>query len=193
MNKQALILITLASLLDTPKSVPVQKATFVMKAWQEDGSEDTHFESWVSTPDRDRQKDIVEPEGFSDVIDTYMANFAPLTSEHNMRALPVGHLCKAALVRNGNILKAAYHPADPAEFQFFPGNGTGVYARGIVTEPGHARALAKGNMGGMSWTGNAEGTPLPGGGTHYTRVTDWLETTLAAYPVNPNAVVVAAH
>lgn len=176
------------------KSRPIEVATdvTVTKSWL-DAQGNTHFEGWQSTPDIDRDKDIVPPECFADAIDDYAAASMPLSSEHNLKPYPVGHLQKAALVRDGQIFKAAVHPTDPAEFEHFPAKGTGVFVRGVITEPTDARAIAKGNVGGMSWVGHLKSyIPLPGGGREFVKVYPWKETTLAAYPINPKAVMVAA-
>lgn len=176
------------------KARPAEVATDldIVKSWMDaDGT--VHFEGWQSTPDKDRDKDIVPPECFAGAIDDYAAACMPLSSEHNLKSYPVGHLQKAALVRDGNVFKSAVHPTDPAEFEHFPATGTGVFVRGVITEPSDARTIAKGNVGGMSWVGRLKRyVPLPGGGREYVEVYPWQETTLSAYPINPKAVVVAA-
>ena len=54
-------------------------------------------------------------------------------------------------------------------------------------------AVAKGNVRGFSFIGNpADYEPLPNGGKRYKAIDPWLETTIAAYPVNEKAVVLAA-
>lgn len=163
----------------------------VAKAWDVNGV--THFESWVSTEHKDLDKDIVPPECFKGAIDGYARCYMPLSSEHNMQRLPVGHMQHVALVRDGQIFKAAKHPSDPADFEHFPGSGTGVYGLGVINTPSEAHAVAKGNLGGMSWIGRLKQYQnLPDGGKRYEIVDPWVECTLAAYPVNPNAVVLAA-
>jgi hypothetical protein len=168
-----------------------QKA-MVHKAWQdEDGT--THFEGWMTTEHRDREKDVVPPECFVGCLDEYMANCAPLSSEHATDPLPVGHLQQLALVRDGVIFKSAKHPTDGADFEHFPNSGTGAFCRAVINTPSEAHAVAKGNMGGMSWIGKVtKYEPLPGGGKKYIEVMPLVETTLAAYPVNPHAIVLAA-
>lgn len=169
----------------------VQPEAFIQKAWLgEDGS--TYIEGWISTPDRDLQKDIVEPEAFSDAMERYFRVGAPVSSEHNTKNLPVGHLQKAAVVRDGQIVKATQHPDDAAEFEFFPGAGTGVWGRAKLTDATTGTAVKSGNVRGFSWIGLPTKTePLPGGGRRFL-VTTWNETTVAAYPINQSAAIMAA-
>jgi len=178
-------------------SHPIQKA-FLAGVYQpimvskavlnSDGS--TTFEGWMTTEHRDQEKDIVPPECFIGCMDAYMANMAPLSSEHNTNHLPVGHLQQLALVRDGQIFKATNHPTDGHAFEYFPNEGTGAFCRGIVNVESEAHAVAKGNLGGMSWIGTvSKYDALPGGGKRYIEVERLYETTLAAYPVNSHAIV----
>lgn len=170
----------------------VSKSIEVVKAWQSP-SGDVIVEGWISTPARDLQKDRVQPEKFQAALPSYMARMAPLSYEHNLRAAPVGHVQKAALVRDGQIFFESSHPTDSAEFEHFPGIGTGVYGRAIVNDPLAGSQVMKGNVGGFSWTGRVKRIPLPDGGYEFTSVEVMRETTIAAYPINQDAAIVAAH
>jgi hypothetical protein len=152
------------------------------------------IEGWVSTPDRDLEKDVVEPEAFTSSIEGYASRGMPLSSEHNTTSYPVGHGQRIALVRNGSVFKSAEHPVDAAEFEHFPHAGTGVYGRFLITEPTASGAVQKGNVRGFSWIGKpAKTEPLPGGGRKMLVVEPWYESTIAAYPINSKATMVAAH
>ncbi len=180
------------SYTEIPLEEVVKTGLKVSKAWAvSDGT--AIVEGWVSTEEEDQQHDIVPPEAFLPAIDGYATRRMPLSSEHQMKALPIGHGQQVALIRDGQVLKSAKHPLDPAEFESFPGTGTGVYGRFVITEPQHAGAVKKGNVGGFSWVGIlTEYEPRPGGGRTFKRVEPWQESTIAAYPVNDTAVVVAA-
>ena len=151
-------------------------------------------EGWVSTPDVDLQHDIVEPEAFVNALDGYAARGMPLSSEHNLQNYPVGHGQRVVVVRDGQVLKSAVHPVDPADdFEFFPQAGTGVYGRYAINDQHALTAVSKGNVRGFSFVGNPdEYEPLPNGGKRYKSINPWMETTIAAYPVNEKAVVLAA-
>lgn len=160
----------------------------VVKAW-EDGDV-AHWEGWLSTPRKDGEKDVTEPEAFLEPAQGYFSRMAPVSLQHGLINLPVGHLQKAAIVRDGVILKSFSHPTDPADFENFPGSGTGVWVRGLANEKPGRDALRKGNVGGMSFIANAaEKEPLPGGRYRYTKLDPWIESTIAAYPINPDAVI----
>lgn len=166
--------------------------SLVAKAYEEHGL--TVIEGWVSTPDKDLERDVVIPEAFTNSIDGYASRGMPLSSEHNTSAYPVGHGQHIALVRDGSVFKAAQHPADPADFEHFPSAGTGVYGRFVITEPDASGAVRKGNVRGFSWIGKPAVTePLPGGGRLMKEVSPWYESTIAAYPINSKATMVAAH
>ncbi len=165
----------------------------VSKAWQTaDGL--THIEGWISTDHEDLEHDVVPPECFKSSLADYMARSAPLSSEHNPKALPIGHLQRSALVRDGKVFLTALHPTDSdVSFAAFPGTGTGWYARGVITDSLHGTAVTKGNIGGFSWIGNVrEYEPLSPKGRRFLKVDPLIESTVAAYPVNPKAVLVAA-
>lgn len=174
----------------------VQKAfsssALTMKSWTNDNGL-LVIEGWVSTPDVDLDKDIVPPEAFTDSLEGYISRGAPLSSEHNTRNYPVGHGQHIALVRDGQIFKAAQHPTDAAEFEHFPQSGTGVYGRFAITEPEAMGAVRKGNVRGFSWIGKpVETEPLSSGGRFFKVVNPWFESTIAAYPINGRAVMTAA-
>jgi hypothetical protein len=109
-----------------------------------------------------------------------------------MTEAPIGHVQRAALVRDGHIFSEVAHPSDPADFQHFPGSGTGVYGRCVVNDPAAGSQVMKGNVRGFSWTGRVKIRPLPDGGREFTTVEAMRETTIAAYPINPTAAFTAA-
>lgn len=179
-------------LIEVAKSLPI------MKSWSSGGI--TYIEGWISTPALDIEKDRVQPEAFQKAMDPYFTLGAPLTSEHQMKPMPergvyirypVGHIQKAALVRDGHIFKEASHPTDSADFEHFPGMGTGVYGRSALTDPLAAEQVAKGNVRGFSWVGRVKTKPLPGGRYDFTEVVAWQESTIAAFPINQEATILA--
>lgn len=177
---------------DEDEEFYVAKALTIQKAWT-DESGDTHIEGWISTDDRDMERDEVPPEAFAPSLQGYMALGAPLTINHRLNQWPVGHVQKAALVRDGRILAEASHPSDPADFQHFPGTGTGVYGRAVINDPTAGQQVMKGNVRGFSWVGKVTQVErLPGGGRRFLKVSDWRETTIAAFPINTKSVFVAA-
>lgn len=169
----------------------VSKSFEVIKAWQ-DQTGNVVVEGWISTNSRDYQNERVQPEKFQAALPSYMARMAPLSYEHAMKPAPVGHVQKAALVRDGHIFFEADHPTDSHPFEHFPGRGTGVYGRAVVNDPQAGAQVMKGNVGGFSWTGRVKRIPLPDGGHEFTSVEVMRETTIAAYPVNPDAAIIAA-
>lgn len=161
----------------------------VVKSWESGGGV-SHFEGWLSTPRKDQEKDVTEPEAFLGPAQGYFARMAPLSLQHGLTTLPIGHLQKAAIVRDGKILAEFRHPTDPGEFENFPGEGSGVWVLGAVNEEPGRKALRKGNIGGMSFIANAAVKEnLPGGRYRYTKLDPWIESTIAAYPINPDAVI----
>jgi hypothetical protein len=171
---------------------PVQKTFVIQKAWDGPTEDSATIEGWTSTEDRDIEKDVVPPECFEGSLDEYMARKGPLSSEHDTRGYPIGHAQRIALVRDGKIFKSASHPDDDAEFEHFPGTGTGMYGRYVITDPVAATAVKKGNVGGFSWLGNLKRyEPLPGGGRRFITVDPLRESTVAAYPVNSKAAITA--
>jgi hypothetical protein len=169
---------------------PVSKSFTVEKAVQnEDGT--ATIEGWISTPHKDLEKDIAEPEAFAgDTFTSYFQRGAPVSSNHDTDSYPVGHLQKSVLVRDGVIIQTEVHPTDPREFLEGPGNGSGWYGIGVIDGKDASNAIKKGNIRSFSWIGNlAEYTPLTGGGRRYKRIDPLIETTVAAYPVNTKAVM----
>src|SRR5260221_2338940 len=168
---------------------PLAKQGQVVKAWTEEGDDQSvYFEGWMSPPHRDLERDITEPEAFVDSLDSYSARSAPVSIEHNDKALPIGHLQKAAILRDGKVLKPAEHPSDAADFTRLPEMGSGVWVRGVANEGPGQSAIRKGNVSGMSFIGNfTEWENLPGGGKRYLKIEPLIESTIAAYPVNPKA------
>lgn len=174
-------------------SLIVAKAMPIQKAWGL-GNGDTIIEGWVSTEDEDQDKDIVPPEAFKASLPGYASRRMPLSSEHGLRNYPIGHGQRIALVRDGVVFAEASHPTDDGAFEHFPGSGTGVYGRFVVTEHQAADAVAKGNIGGFSWVGRV---PLydrraSGKGRIFKQVDPWMESTIAAYPINHKAVLLGA-
>ncbi len=171
---------------------PVTKDFILTKAWEgENGA--LNIEGWISTNDQDQEKDITEPEAFQKSLESYFRRSAPVSFNHDTKSLPIGHLQKGALVRDGAIFHEARHPTDTAEFEHFPGTGTGFYARGVLTESTATSAVKKGNVGGFSFIGNATHyQKLPGGGRRFTEINPLIETTVAPYPVNTQAAILAA-
>lgn len=175
---------------------PVAMEWTVEKAWASEETPDlTHFEGWVSrnTGKPDLQREIVEPEAFQDAMESYFARRAPLSYTHGTTTLPAGHLQHAAILRDGQVVKSVAHPTDPADFEHLPQGGTGVYVRGVITDPTVGRSVRLGDTGGMSYIANLkEYEPLPGGGRRHLRYDPWIESTVAPYPINPEAVITVA-
>lgn len=185
---------------------PVHKAfnpegvdILIQKSWTgEDGN--TYFEGWVSPgATKDKEKEITPPEAFSLAIKSYFQRGAPISSEHDMKRYPVGHVQKAALIRDGKTFQQELHPVDPAEFEHLEealADGpvtTGTYIRGALTEDPARSMVRKGNVRGLSWIGNVtKVTPLPGGGRELTEVNPLWEMTVAAYPVHKDAAILIA-
>lgn len=192
----------IAQKADDGRETEVQKAFIIPieKAWTDENGV-THIEGWISKPGQDLERDAVEPEAFKGAMDEYFSLGAPLTTQHQMlptpergvfTRYPVGHIQKAAIVRDGQILHSASHPTDPADFQHFPGAGTGLYGRAIITDSTAAIQVAKGNVRGFSWVGRALAKPLPGGRHEFVQILHWRESTIAAFPIHPGANIVAA-
>lgn len=127
----------------------------IVKSWGGEDGSDAYWEGWLSTPRMDKEKDITEPEAFLKPMDSYFQRRAPVSLEHDGKTLPIGHLQKAVVVRNGAILKTAVHPTDPADLEHFNGTGTGVWVRGVANELVGIQAIRKGNVGGMSFIASA--------------------------------------
>jgi hypothetical protein len=74
-----------------------------------------------STPQRDIEKDILEPGAFAgDGLSDYFDRGAPISSGHNTKSFPVGSLQRAVLVRGGSIIQQEGQGA----FRYFDGTGT---------------------------------------------------------------------
>jgi hypothetical protein len=164
----------------------------IQKSWGADG-QDCFYEGWLSTPTRDLEKDVTEPEAFIPALPSYFARRAPVSVQHGTQFLPAGHLQKAVVVRDGKVIGEASHPTDGAYFEHFPGTGSGVWVRGRLTESPARDSVRKGNCGGMSFIAMAtEFYPLPGGGRRITKLNPLQETTVAPYPVNTDAQIAVA-
>lgn len=173
------------------KEIAISQSLTISKAWAADGN--IYTEGWLSTPDLDPEKHSIHPEAFIPVIDSYFARCAPLSMEHRTKGhLPVGHLQKAAIVRDGKIIKAAVHPKDSAEFEAFDNTGTGVYVRSVINDQEAGNAIQKGNVGCYSFIAAGRGEPQPDGSLVFKSLTKWIESTVTAYPVNPHAIMTLA-
>jgi hypothetical protein len=176
---------------------PVGVSFTIKKSWGGEAEGDpVHFEGWVSksTGKKDLAKEIVEPEAFLGAADSYFERRAPISYEHGTSGkLPAGHLQAAVILRDGLVLKAVKHPSDPAEFEQLPTKGTGVYVRGVLTDATVAKSVKQGDTGGMSYIANlTKYEPLPGGGRRHLEYSTWIESCVAPYPVNPEAVITVA-
>lgn len=172
------------------KGVTIAQSFALMKSWSAPDSEDVQIEGWMSTPDKDLENMVIEPEAFLGSIDEYFLRRAPLSFNHNGKSLPAGHLQKAAIIRDGQVLKTAQHPSDTADFEDLPTSGSGVWVRGVINDPLAGSAVRKGNVGAFSWIGHGrEYEPLLGGGKRFTIVEPLMESTVAPYPVNTKAVI----
>jgi hypothetical protein len=177
---------------------PVAKEFVSVKSYRKE-NEPLVIEGWLSTPDKDLENDIVQPESFQPAMKSYFRRRAPLSYEHKTDRLPAGHLQRAAIVRNGKIMHEAAHPTDPAPFEHLQesmaetGTHTGVYVRGVITNEQVGKAVGQGDMGSFSYIANVvKYRILPGGGREFLEQDPWLESTVAAYPINRNAVITVA-
>lgn len=169
----------------------IEKEFMVSKAWMSGGV--CYAEGWLSTNERDRQKEITEPEAFSNSLDGYFSRGAPMTSVHDDKPYPIGHVQKAALVREGQIFKESLHPTDPANFEYFPASGTGVYGRVAINDDRASDQVRKGNVRSFSYFGVAKLVePLAGGGRRYLEINPLIECCIAAFPINAGAVMTVA-
>lgn len=178
---------------------PVAKEFAAVKSFRSGEGEPLVIEGWLSTPDPDLEKDIVQPESFTKSIKSYFRRRAPLSYEHKTDRIPAGHLQRGAIVRDGQIITQATHPSDPHSFEHFEesmaetGTRTGVYVRGVITNEMVGKSVERGDMGSFSYIANVtKFRYLPGGGREFLEQDPWLESTVAAYPVNQNAVITVA-
>ena len=178
---------------------PVAKEFFAVKSYPDETGAAHIIEGWLSTPDQDLEKDIVQPESFKGAMKSYFRRNAPLSYEHHTDRIPAGHLNRAAIVRDGKIVTEAIHRTDPAAFEHMQesmdetGTRTGVYVRGTITNDQIAKSVGQGDMGSFSYIANlTKYRTLPGGGREFLEQDPWLESTVAAYPVNKNAVITVA-
>lgn len=172
----------------------IGKDWLITKAYdQPDGS--VAIEGWVSTPNRDMEKDILEPEAFAgDGFTQYFMRGAPISSEHNTNAYPVGYMHKAVLVRSGQIIQEENNPRyDRGDFRFFDSSGTGWYGMGTIYDQKAAQSVKKGSVGSFSWIGMpTEWEDLQGGGRRFSKkgtINPLLEVTITAYPINSAAMM----
>ena len=159
----------------------------IVKSWEADGS--LFVEGWLSTPLRDIEKDSTDPEAFIAPMQSYFDRRAPLSIEHGTKTIPIGHLQAAAVIRNGQVVKSMQHPTDPADFTALPVAGDGLWTRAVINEEPGRSAVLKGNVGGFSYIATVKKSePLPGGRKRYKEFDVWIESTIAAYPVNPQTI-----
>jgi hypothetical protein len=176
---------------DVKKAEIVSEDFEIKKSWDSNGV--LYAEGWLSTPARDRVREVTEPEAFSAALDSYFARGAPMTSVHDTKPYPIGHVQKAALVRDGKVFKQAVHPTDPADFEYFPNEGTGVYGRVAINDTMASDQVRKGNVRSFSYFGVAKKVDiLPSGSKRYLEINPLIECCIAAFPVNPEATMLVA-
>jgi hypothetical protein len=170
------------------------KEWIITKAYDKpDGS--VSIEGWISTPLKDMEKDILEPEAFAgEGFTDYFRKGAPISSEHDTKGYPVGYLQKSVLVRDGAIIQSEDNPLhDKTEFLDFNGMGTGWYGLGSIFEPKAALSVRKGTVRSFSWIGHPKAWDnLGDGGRHFKAkgtINPLLEATITAYPINQAAIM----
>jgi len=171
------------------KSLNLEIMKYSVKA---DGTLDA--EGFISTPDKDIERDILEPEAFSgEGLTGYMKRGAPVSIEHGTKTLPIGFMHKARLVRNGQVLQDENNPKHPPiDFRHYDG-GSGWYGLVNIYDKDVLRGISKGAVSSFSWIGMPnEWDVLPDGGRHFVKpgsVNPILEATVTAYPINPQATM----
>jgi hypothetical protein len=170
------------------------KEWLISKAYvREDGS--LAVEGWISTPMRDLEKDIMEPESFSGAaLYDYMQKGAPISTEHDTNGYPVGYLQKATLVREGKVLQEENNPIQPgANYRYFDPAMIGWYGLGTIDDEVAAKNILKGKVRSFSWIGMPRlFDKLPDGGRRFSQrgaINPLLEVTVTAYPINTAAVM----
>lgn len=168
------------------------KSGLMLSVVNEDASVDV--EGWISTPTKDVEKDIMEPESFNPALQDYMQRGAPMSVEHGIKLLPVGFLHKAALVRDGKPFVTLDNPKHPTvEFRYPFEGKTGWYGRGNIYDGKAAMGVVKGTVSSFSWIGMPkEWEDLSDEGRRFSKpgaINPILETTLTAYPVNTSATM----
>lgn len=175
--------------------------TVLIKALTDAPDSPLVVEGWVSTPDEDWQRDVVLPEAFMKALPGYASVGMPLTTEHQMfpdknglKRYPVGHGQRIAIYKAGQVVAEATHPTDAAEFENIPAGGDGVWGRFLITEQEAGGAVRKGNVRGFSFIA-VPGSEQPRSpkGRLITEIRQWAECTIAAFPVNQSARILAAH
>ena len=180
--------------LDTKSKVqPLRKAmpsNLSIKAYKIGA--DLAIEGWISTPMRDLEGDILEPEAFSGAgLSDYMARGAPVSVEHQTRNLPVGYLTRARLVRAGKVLQEEFNPKQAGgDFRYYSG-GTGWYASGMIYDSELQKHISKGAVSSFSWIGlPVTWESLPGRGRHFKQagsINPLSEVTVTGFPINTSA------
>lgn len=172
------------------KSFTGLKKGLMLAVVNTDGTVDV--EGWISTPFKDIEKDVMEPESFNPAVKDYMQRGAPMSVEHGTKLLPVGFLQKAALVRENKTFAEFNNPKHgEVPFRYPFEGGTGWYARGNIYDPQAAMGVVKGTVSSFSWIGMPkEWEDLPDGGRRFSKpgsISPILETTVTAYPINTAA------
>jgi hypothetical protein len=170
------------------------KEWLISKAYvREDGT--LAVEGWISTPMRDLEKDIMEPESFSGVaLYDYMQKGAPISTEHDTNGYPVGYLQKTTLVREGKVLQEETNPIQPGgDYRYFDPSMIGWYGLGTIDDEVAAKNILKGKVRSFSWIGMPRlFDKLPDGGRRFSQkgaINPLLEVTVTAYPINTAAVM----
>jgi hypothetical protein len=171
------------------------KEWLITKAYRE--GDNLAIEGWISTPMRDMEKDILEPEAFSgDALAGYFQRGAPISTEHNTSGYPVGYMLRSTLVRQGQVIQEEKNPkhleADP-EYRYFDPLGIGWYGKGIIYDETASKNVTKGAVGAFSWIGMPRlWDDLPDGGRRFKTkgaINPLLEATITAYPINQAAIM----
>jgi hypothetical protein len=156
---------------------------------------DMAIEGWISTPKQDLEKDIMEPEAFSgEGLYKYLQGVSPVSTEHNMKAWPIGHMQKATLVREGHIIQEESNPQhDSIDYLYFDKSRIGWYGALVIDDQVAIDKIEKGKVGSFSWVGMPRmWDEIPGGGRRFSKkggINPLLEVTITAYPINVDAVM----
>ena len=173
------------------KSITFKDGLAVKSFIKDDGT--VGFEGWISTPDQDTEKDILEPEAFWDGLQRYMKRGAPVSTEHNMKGFPVGYLTKSTLMRDGKPFQEEYNPKQSFDGYRYLDGGTGWYAAGVVYDQQAAMGVVKGTVNSFSWVGfPVKWENIAGGGKRFKEagsINPLVEATLTAYPINTAATM----
>lgn len=171
------------------------KEWLITKAYQQ--GNDVAIEGWVSTPMRDLEKDILEPEAFSgEALAGYFQRGAPISTEHDTKGYPVGVMVRSSLVREGQVFQEETNQkrqdADTT-YRYFDQHGTGWYGKGLIYDDKAKKGVLGGAVGAFSWIGMPRlWDDLPDGGKRFKTkgaINPLLEATITAYPINQAAIM----